>query len=169
MPVDAESSVHGLGMWDVAYVLGSLSNADRREFEAHIADCKSCRDAVAEVSGMPGLLSRLSHDDVAVIGACDASGGASLTPNLLPSLLAQVNWRRRRSRVITWVASGAAAVMLVIGALCAVQVHSASSVPAPPQARVLAPPGPQLNITNWPQQSREHLFASATSAAGGSS
>lgn len=51
--------------WDAAYVLGSLSEIDRREFDAHLSECRKCRDAVAELSGMPALLSLLDLDDVA--------------------------------------------------------------------------------------------------------
>jgi hypothetical protein len=51
--------------WDAAYVLGSLSETDRREFDAHLDECQSCRDAVAELSGIPALLSLLDLDDVA--------------------------------------------------------------------------------------------------------
>jgi AAA ATPase domain/Putative zinc-finger len=51
-------------LWDAAYVLGSLSETDRREFEAHLPGCRNCRDAVAELSGMPALLSLLDLDDV---------------------------------------------------------------------------------------------------------
>jgi hypothetical protein len=29
--------------WDAAYVLGSLSELDRREFEAHLEECWACR------------------------------------------------------------------------------------------------------------------------------
>jgi len=54
-------------MWDAAYVLGSLSAADRREFEAHMANCPACRDAVAELSGVPALLSLLDREEVAAI------------------------------------------------------------------------------------------------------
>jgi hypothetical protein len=50
--------------WDAAYVLGSLSEMDRREFDAHLSECGKCRDAVAELSGMPALLSLLDLDDV---------------------------------------------------------------------------------------------------------
>ncbi|WP_264990895.1 zf-HC2 domain-containing protein, partial [Mycobacterium kiyosense] len=39
MPFDAEPYGHAYAMWDAAYILGSLSHADRREFEAHIAGC----------------------------------------------------------------------------------------------------------------------------------
>src|SRR5262245_29684543 len=44
---------HEYAMWDAAYVLGSLSPADRREFEAHLSGCPFCGQAVAELSGMP--------------------------------------------------------------------------------------------------------------------
>ena len=50
--------------WDAAYVLGSLSELDRREFEAHLEECWACRDAVAELSDMPALLSLLDLDDI---------------------------------------------------------------------------------------------------------
>ena len=50
--------------WDAAYVLGSLSEQDRREFEAHLGECRACRDAVAELSDMPALLSLLDRDEV---------------------------------------------------------------------------------------------------------
>jgi anti-sigma-K factor RskA len=39
---------HRYAMWDAAYVLGSLSAADRREFEAHMANCPACWDAVED-------------------------------------------------------------------------------------------------------------------------
>src|SRR5689334_12737371 len=42
-------------LWDAAYVLGSLSSAERREFENHMSACPSCRAAVSELSGMPAL------------------------------------------------------------------------------------------------------------------
>ena len=55
---------HEYALWDAAYVLGSLSEVDRREFEAHLGECPSCRDAVTELSGMPALLSMLDPDEV---------------------------------------------------------------------------------------------------------
>jgi hypothetical protein len=51
--------------WDAAYVLGSLSAADRQEFDAHLEHCRACRDAVSEISGLPALLSLLDPNDVA--------------------------------------------------------------------------------------------------------
>ncbi|WP_406817020.1 anti-sigma factor family protein [Mycobacterium sp. M23085] len=126
-------------MWDAAYVLGSLSAAQRREFEAHMAHCPDCRAAVADLSGVPALLSQLDHEEVAAI---DRSGPApEMSPELLPSLLATVRWRRRRTRVVTWVASTAAAAVLAIGVLLGLQGWSSTpaqqvSASAEPMAQV---------------------------------
>ena len=43
---------HHYAMWDAAYVLGSLSASDRREFEGHMAGCPACREAVADECGI---------------------------------------------------------------------------------------------------------------------
>jgi anti-sigma factor RsiW len=124
---------HRYAMWDAAYVLGSLSAVDRREFESHMANCPACREAVAELSGVPALLSQLDRDEVAAISesgrAESSSATPEMSPELLPSLLATVRWRRRRTRVTTWVASSAAAVVLGIGVFVGVQGHSST----PPQ------------------------------------
>ena len=115
-------------MWDAAYVLGSLSAADRREFEAHMAHCPSCREAVAGLSGMPALLSHLGRDEVAAMSEAGATRAATpeMSPELLPSLLAAVRWRRRRARMVTWVASAAAAMVLGLGVFVGVQDYSSS-------------------------------------------
>jgi hypothetical protein len=128
-------------MWDAAYVLGSLSPADRREFEAHMGTCKPCRDAVAEISGMPALLSRLDSDEVAQIDELGqaASAPPPLRPELLTSLLKRVTWQRRRSRVLTWAVAAAAAAVLVVGVFVA--WRSSPGIPSPerpPQASASA-------------------------------
>jgi hypothetical protein len=55
--------------WDAAYVLGALSPVERREFEEHLATCPTCQSEVAEVAGMPGILSQMSPEDAAVLAA----------------------------------------------------------------------------------------------------
>jgi hypothetical protein len=55
---------HEYAMWDAAYVVGSLSSVERREYEAHLSTCPSCREAVSELSGLPALLAQLDRDDV---------------------------------------------------------------------------------------------------------
>lgn len=142
---------HEYAMWDAAYVLGSLSAADRREFEAHLSVCPSCAAAVGELSGMPALLSKLDRNTVAAInvGVPPAGGGAdqpSEPPaNLLPSLLFSVRRRRRRSRLMTWSSAAAAAVLLAIGLFVGVAGHSPMS--PPPQASVSALPMSQVGTT----------------------
>lgn len=122
---------HRYAMWDAAYVLGSLSAVERREFESHMAYCAECRQAVAEVSGIPALLSQLDPAEVAAIDAGPIPGAGSATPEispaLLPSLLGAVRFRRRRTRVTTWVASAAAAVVLGVGVFVGVQGHSSTA------------------------------------------
>lgn len=44
---------------DGAYVLGALSPAERSDYERHLATCPACREAVAEIAVLPGLLGRL--------------------------------------------------------------------------------------------------------------
>jgi anti-sigma factor RsiW len=49
-------------MDDAAYVLGSLSPAERKEFESHLPGCETCSLAVRNLAGLPGLLGRLDAD-----------------------------------------------------------------------------------------------------------
>jgi anti-sigma factor RsiW len=148
-------------MWDAAYVLGSLSGGDRREFEAHMATCAQCRQAVAELSGVPALLSQLDLSEMAAIGEFGGTAGMlqdppALSPDLLPTLLATVRWRRRRARVTTWVASAAAAAVLAIGVF--VGVHDNSST-APQQVTASAEPMAQIGtnlLTSTVSVSSQH-------------
>ena len=45
---------------DGAYVLGALCPAERADYEQHLAGCSSCREAVASIAVLPGLLRRLA-------------------------------------------------------------------------------------------------------------
>ena len=83
---------HRYAMWDAAYVLGSLSASDRREFELHMAGCPACREAVAELSGVPALLSQLDHEEVAAIDrpAPITSGVADGSPGDVAGVVAVV-------------------------------------------------------------------------------
>ena len=123
---------HEYALWDAAYVLGSLSSSERREFEAHLSTCPSCREAVSELSGMPALLAQLDRDDVASIDERGAHASALSRHALSASLLAKLNWRRRRSRLLTWTL--AAAAVLAIGVSVAIQSNPVASAPAPQQA-----------------------------------
>jgi anti-sigma factor RsiW len=130
-------------MWDAAYVLGSLSSAERWEFEVHMIDCPLCGNAIGELSGMTALLSQLDRDELAAID--DRRGAERLLPDeLLPSLLSMVSWRQRRSRTVTWTAGAAAAAVLAIGVSVGVGGHDLTPVPAPPRASVSVQPMAQV-------------------------
>ncbi len=73
---------HEYELWDAAYVLGALSEADRGEYEEHLAGCTSCSEAVAELAGVVPLLT-LAGDD-APVPPC---------PDLLPALMAKADQR----------------------------------------------------------------------------
>ena len=94
---DHEYADHDYSAWDAAYVLGSLTANDRREFEAHMGGCASCRDAVSKLSGMPAVLALLDRDEVAAIDEGDHVWGVPpLRAELLtPSLLDRFGPRRR--------------------------------------------------------------------------
>ncbi|SNT57216.1 Putative zinc-finger [Asanoa hainanensis] len=79
---------------DGSYVLGALSPSERAEYERHLAGCPACREAVAEIAVLPGLLGRLADPDQLDLSA------ASPPPDRLPSLLTRVGDERRRSLVL---------------------------------------------------------------------
>jgi hypothetical protein len=106
--------------WDAAYVLGSLSSNERREYEAHLETCERCRSAVAELSGVPALLAMLDLEDVRALDE-ETQETPPLRPEVLDSILDKVRWRRRRSRWLTSAAVGVAAALLAVGLVIAIR------------------------------------------------
>jgi len=106
--------------WDAAYILGSLSSAERREYEAHMQGCANCRAAVAELSGIPALLAMLTPEEVAALDE-EQPEPPPLRPQVLESVLDKVRWRRRRSRWLTSAAVGLAAALLAVGLVVAIR------------------------------------------------
>ena len=133
-PANRDDDLHGdsYALWDAAYVLGSLSGSERREFEAHLATCPRCGAAVAELSGIPALLAQLTADEVEALDD-PATEAPPLRPEVLDSLLQKVQWRRRRTRrlsVITLAAAAAVlAVALVVGILPGILGHRGDNQP----------------------------------------
>jgi Putative zinc-finger len=125
-------------LWDAAYVLGSLSDADRREYEAHLRGCPSCRQSVDELSDIPALLGQLTADEVAAIDDGASEALPPLSPRVLTSLQAKVSRRRRNTRVATWTVAAAAAAVTVFAVLVGVQSHPGAPASPPSQAEASA-------------------------------
>ena len=106
--------------WDAAYVLGSLTSSERREYEAHLETCARCRSAVAEISGVPALLAMMDLEDVRALDE-ETPETPPLRPEVLDSILDKVRWRRRRSRWLTSAAVGVAAALLAVGVVIAIR------------------------------------------------
>ncbi|MFJ6196563.1 anti-sigma factor family protein [Micromonospora sp. NPDC092111] len=99
---------------DGAYVLGALAPADRAAYERHLAGCAACREAVAEIAVLPGLLGRL--DPAALEEFLPPPPESSRVPDLIA--VARDRRRRERSRQhrrYALVALVAAAFALVVG------------------------------------------------------
>lgn len=113
-------------LWDGAYVLGSLSKAERREFEDHLSGCSRCRRHVAELSGLPGLLALTRAEHAAVPPAATPATATGPAP-LYAGLAAKVAVRRRRL-----VMAAAAAAIALAGTTAAITTAlDASTAPRP--------------------------------------
>lgn len=115
--------------WDAAYVLGSLSPSERKQYEEHLHECDRCASAVGELAGMPGLLGRVPREQAFALLDEEAPQDAGLGAEVLPSLLDQARKRRRRSR---WLVGGLAAVAaaVLVGVL-AIAIPGALQSPSP--------------------------------------
>jgi hypothetical protein len=103
-----------------AYVLGALDDADRAAFVEHLRGCPECRQAVAEIEDLPGLLALVP-----------AEGPVDPPPTVLAHLLDEVRreeWavRSRARRRRAWWSGGGLA-----GAAAAAVVFSGTLVPMP--------------------------------------
>ncbi|MCX2955366.1 anti-sigma factor family protein [Lentzea sp. NEAU-D7] len=80
--------------WDGAYVLGSLSTAERLAYEEHLAQCASCEREVCGLAGITGLLSRVPEAWAVQSLGTDPEVPATVLPRLVRAV-------RRRRRVVT--------------------------------------------------------------------
>jgi carotenoid cleavage dioxygenase-like enzyme len=80
-------------MWDAAYVLGALSDSDRREYEVHLEGCGECRTAVTELATVTPLLSALDYAEVVGHNGANLTAAAPPCPDLVTSMLAKADQR----------------------------------------------------------------------------
>lgn len=103
-----------------AYLLGALDPRERAEVELHLSGCRRCRDEVAELAPLPGLMARITVDEA-------ISGPPPVDDAMLERLLAAATRERRTAGVRRRVLAVAAAVALVGGSLGGVAVYRAAT------------------------------------------
>lgn len=122
--------------FDGAYVLGALDDTDRVAFEQHLPGCDECRQRVAEVSDLPGLLAGVSVADV------EEDNAGPLPDTLLPRLVREMRRSQRRRTMLAVGGAVAAACAAALIAVAATGSDSGGPTWSPPSAaQVMQPVG----------------------------
>lgn len=116
--------------WDAAYVLGSLSTDERREFERHLANCAGCTSSVAELAGMPGFLMKIDADTAVALTQGPERENVFALPLEPIQKLARAAMKRKSHvrRQMAAAMTVAAGFVMVIGLLIGTNIHHSSGV-----------------------------------------
>lgn len=159
--MSASSDIDPYFEWDAAYVLGSLSPTERREYERHLHTCEECSEAVAELAALPGLLAKVPSEDALLDRPVEVPVPATLLPRLVRSA------RRRSIRTRAWVAGGIVAA--AAAAAAAVLIISATVVPTPGVTPNPLHTNQQITVVSMNPVTTTPLSASLTLTAEGAS
>jgi anti-sigma factor RsiW len=99
-----------------AYLLGALDPRERAEAERHLSECRRCRDELAELAPLPGLMARITVDEA-------ISGPPPVDDAMLERLLTAATRERRTAVVRRRLLAVAAAVALVAGSVGGVAAY----------------------------------------------
>ncbi|MFE6946595.1 zf-HC2 domain-containing protein [Streptomyces chartreusis] len=128
-----------------AYVLGGLSEDDRRVVEAHLPDCEECRDELARSAPLPGLLRRAreTYPHQVLLAEEEPRHTSASAAGSLDDLLARVREtdtvRRRRVRW-HWLTL-AASLIVVVGLTVSLLMPSGSENTSGPSSALRAAAG----------------------------
>lgn len=125
-PVSVHDAVqHSLA----AYLFGALERDERTAVSSHLLECAPCREELASLAGLPGLLARVDPADIEPTLPGDS---AETDARLLQRSLAELARRRRRAhrRRRTLAVAAGVAVLATAGVLAQRNVGSSSARPA---------------------------------------
>ena len=111
-------ATHALG----TYLVGALDPRERADVEAHLAHCPACRDELAGLAGLPGLMSRLTTEEV-------LAGPPPVDDALLERLLRSAARDRKVARQRRWLTAVAAVFVLLAGSVGGVTAYRAATAP----------------------------------------
>jgi anti-sigma factor RsiW len=106
------------------YALGGLSEAEKAEIDAHVADCETCRDQLAELTG---IADRLGEVPPEFFLEGPPEGGDLLVQRAVSRVRAERRSALTRRRVLT----AAAAAVVAVALIGAGAVAGRQSAPAP--------------------------------------
>lgn len=106
------------------YALGGLSEAEKADIDAHVADCEACRDRLAELTG---IADRLGEVPPEFFLEGPAEGGDLLVQRAVGRVRAERRSALTRRRVLT----AAAAAVVAVALIGAGAVAGRQSAPAP--------------------------------------
>lgn len=110
-----------------AYALAVLPPGDRAAVEAHLAGCATCRDRLASLAPLPGLLARFDPDEAARVAASARPAAG------VEALVARLRRRQRRAlRRWRWATGAAAAAAAVLATLVALPTPDVEAPPVLP-------------------------------------
>lgn len=121
------------------YILGSIDPAERAMVDRHLALCPSCRNEVAGLAGIPGLLGRLAEAEVTALADPPAADDR-LLGRILTAAAAAHRRNTLRGRLL---AAAAAVILLAAGAGTGAALVAGRDTPTPPGAvRLTSAAGP---------------------------
>jgi anti-sigma factor RsiW len=95
------------------YVLGAIGTAERGQVDRHLAACPRCREELAGLAGLPGLLRRIPEEMAAQAWIDDTSDPPPGPP--LDTLIRRMTRTRIRRRLTAAAAAAAVAVGAALG------------------------------------------------------
>jgi len=133
------------------YVLGAIDPAERALVDAHLVNCRDCRDELAGLAGLPALLARVSAEEAFALAADESyPGGAAGTVlprnaepprELLATVLDLTAARQRRRRWWSASLTVAAALIIAVGVFGGLRLGSSPAL-SPATSSSSQPPGP---------------------------